>query len=190
MDGELSSLTALFSSSAATNDGRDNGSIAGPKSGATARRPAGSVAASTTAARRGGGSKKPAYDYSTKSIWDENELANAAAADDYDPRPEPEYSIQYAQTVRTEDMYLGLASRANSDQHTDTMTVKIELPLVNDAKALDLTVRKDKIELRCPQYRLNLPLPNEVHEDRGRANWDPKARVLKVELKLVKLFDD
>ncbi|KNE58866.1 hypothetical protein AMAG_04403 [Allomyces macrogynus ATCC 38327] len=190
MDDDLSSLTALFSSAAATNNGRDGGSTAGPKTSAAARRPVGSVAASTTAARRGGGGKKPAYGYTTKSIWNENELANAAASDDYDPRPEPEHSIQYARTVRTEDMYLGLAGCANSDQHTDTMTIKIELPLVSDAKALDLTVRKDKIEVRCPQYRLNLPLPNEVHEDRGRANWDPKARVLKVELKLVKLFDD
>lgn len=121
-----------------------------------------------------------------KNIWNEDDdLQNV---EDRDPRPAPEYTISYSQTVRSEDMYLGMMGKQNSIDHCDKMIVKIDMPLIDSAKDVELTVKEELLDVRCADYKLVLALPRKVDEDKGNAKWDKSKKQLVVTLQIIAQF--
>ncbi|KAI8929078.1 hypothetical protein BC831DRAFT_547902 [Entophlyctis helioformis] len=118
-------------------------------------------------------------------IWDEDEVDDYV--EDQDPRPAPSYDITYRQLVSTEDMYLGMSGKQNSMEHSGQVVVKISLPGVN-ARDLDMTVANNILDLRCPSFKLKLPLPVRVDDKRGDAKFDASTRVLAVSLPIIRDF--
>ena len=79
-------------------------------------------------------------------IWDEDEVDLQV---DEDPRPQPEYSINYVQRVSSEDMYLGMSGKTPSFSQSDYIQVKIHLPNT-ELKEINLNITKDTLEVMCP----------------------------------------
>lgn len=51
---------------------------------------------------------------------------------------------------------------------------------------IDLDVRADSLKLTSPVYKLALRFQTPVHDDRGKATWDPSAEELQIVLPLDK----
>ncbi|EEQ98006.1 mapk, putative [Perkinsus marinus ATCC 50983] len=85
-----------------------------------------------------------------------------------DPRPAPEYEVLYRQEVSANDMFLNLQDTDPSSDRCTDITVKIYLPNTQ-LKDISLDVLKERIMLQAPKYRLSLPLPYAVDEEKGNA---------------------
>uniref|UniRef100_A0A3Q1FE59 Dynein axonemal assembly factor 6 n=1 Tax=Acanthochromis polyacanthus TaxID=80966 RepID=A0A3Q1FE59_9TELE len=60
----------------------------------------------------------------SKDIWSEEEVAEGSQYDDLtDPRPQPEYEIILKQSVKTEDLFLGLSRKDPSSMCCEAMLV-------------------------------------------------------------------
>lgn len=55
--------------------------------------------------------------------------------------------------------------------------------------AIDLAITNSTLDIRSPLYRLHLPLPHSVNAEKGRAEWDGKEEILRVELLMIRKFD-
>ena len=60
-------------------------------------------------------------------------------------------------------------------------TVKIDMMLLN--------VEPKDVILQTPIYRLKLPLPHSVNPKKGRAEYDPEKKILKLTLRLNRELD-
>ncbi|KAI9173274.1 Protein pih1d3 [Blastocladiella emersonii ATCC 22665] len=171
------SLSALFAASAQVDDARP--APAPPKPAPAKRRVPGK------------------YDYTDKSIWTAAELDTAtelargalAAAAEHDPRERPEVTTRYAQSVRSEDIFLSLSGRLPASSHADTLVVEVAMPRTQEMAEIAVDVTRTAVDVRSSHYRLAMPLPNEVVETKGQARWDAERRVLELRLPIIKLFD-
>ncbi|KAH6561984.1 hypothetical protein BASA50_007203 [Batrachochytrium salamandrivorans] len=115
----------------------------------------------------------------TKEIWDAEEVNDYV--EDLDPRPIPEYTMGYRQKVTSEDMFLGMSGKCNSIGHCDDYFVNIQLPETL-SKDIEMNVSNNILDLRCPRYKLRLPLPVSVNDQNGSAHFDISTHVLAVVL--------
>lgn len=102
-----------------------------------------------------------------------------------DGRPKPQYDILYKQSVKTEDVYLGLSGKDNSTLSCDQILVKIWLPNTN-LKEIALEVKEQSIHIQTPNYLLNHILPYPVDKDKSDAKWDKEKGLLLLTLKVIK----
>mmetsp|Transcript_47338 Transcript_47338/g.122445 ORF Transcript_47338/g.122445 Transcript_47338/m.122445 type:complete len:196 (-) Transcript_47338:44-631(-) len=119
-----------------------------------------------------------------KSIWDEEEIKEPEVIVEEDPdddRPTPEYDIMYKQSVRPEDVFLGIDGKTPSSFDSEKMVVKIKLPNTKGSD-LQLDVTRVHLLLKTPKYRLSLPLPHSVFDKEGDAKWISDKYVLEVTL--------
>lgn len=124
----------------------------------------------------------------SKDIWGAEEVDNAPSTDVHDPRPHPEYETLFRQAVTPEDMYLGMGGRDPSSFSCEEMLVRIHLPETALAD-IQLDVTDTLLDLRCPRFRLHLPLPHRVDGKNGKAQWDGKASKLSVTLRVMRDYD-
>ncbi|XP_040000090.1 protein PIH1D3 [Xiphias gladius] len=124
-----------------------------------------------------------------KDIWSEEEVAEGSQYDDVaDQRPQPEYEIILKQSVRTEDLFLGLSGKDPSSMCCEAMLVKIKLP---DTKATEvvLDVKEKFLDLRTPKHKLGLHLPHPIHSHEGKAQFFSERGELEVTLLLKRSMD-
>ncbi|XP_051809485.1 protein PIH1D3 isoform X2 [Acanthochromis polyacanthus] len=125
----------------------------------------------------------------SKDIWSEEEVAEGSQYDDLtDPRPQPEYEIILKQSVKTEDLFLGLSRKDPSSMCCEAMLVKIKLP---DTKATEvvLDVKEKFLDLRTPKYKLGLHLPHPIHTQEGKAQFFSEREELEVTLLMKRPMD-
>jgi hypothetical protein len=89
--------------------------------------------------------KKEARRKNINEIWGEDEIDLL----DEDPRPQPEYSMNYIQRVSSEDMYLGMSAKTPSFFDSDELQVKVLLPNT-ELKDITLNITKESLEVLCP----------------------------------------
>ncbi|XP_051984889.1 protein PIH1D3 isoform X2 [Xyrauchen texanus] len=125
----------------------------------------------------------------SKDIWDEGEVTEGAHFNDItDPRPQPEYEIVLKQSVRTEDLFLGLSRKDPSSMCCDSMLVRVKLPGTR-ASDLVLDVRETFLDLRTPNYKLGLHLPHPVHKQEGNARFITEREELEITLPMNRPMD-
>ncbi|XP_051552842.1 protein PIH1D3 isoform X2 [Myxocyprinus asiaticus] len=125
----------------------------------------------------------------SKDIWDEGEVTEGAHFIDItDPRPQPEYEIVLKQSVRTEDLFLGLSRKDPSSMCCDSMLVRVKLPGTR-ASDLVLDVRETFLDLRTPNYKLGLHLPHPVHKQEGNARFITEREELEITLPMNRPMD-
>ncbi|XP_023135095.2 protein PIH1D3 [Amphiprion ocellaris] len=125
----------------------------------------------------------------SKDIWSKEEVAEGSQYDDLtDPRPQPEYEIILKQSVKTEDLFLGLSRKNPSSMCCEAMLVKIKLP---DTKATEvvLDMKEKFLDLRTPKYKLGLHLPHPVHIQEGKAQFFSEREELEVTLLMKRPLD-
>lgn len=71
------------------------------------------------------------------------------------------YELAYRQAVAPEDMYLGMSGRNPSSGSCEEMKVTVHLPNTT-FNQVQLDVLDKYLDVRTPQYRLNLHLPHPV----------------------------
>ncbi|XP_013868514.1 dynein axonemal assembly factor 6 isoform X2 [Austrofundulus limnaeus] len=126
---------------------------------------------------------------SSKDIWSEEEVAEGSQYEDLtDPRPQPEYEIILKQSVKPEDLFLGLSRKDPSSMCCEAMLVKIKLP---ETKATDvfLDVKETFLDLRTTKYKLGLHLPHSVHSQEGKARFFSEQEELEVTLPMKRPMD-
>ena len=116
-------------------------------------------------------------------IWTDDDFKEESIRED--GRPKPQIDVLYKQSVKSEDIYLGLSGKSNSSLHCDQLLVKIWLPNTN-LKEIGLELKEQSIHLQTPNYLLNHTLPYKVDKDNSDAKWDKEKGLLLVTLKVVK----
>ncbi|KND04824.1 uncharacterized protein SPPG_00527 [Spizellomyces punctatus DAOM BR117] len=125
--------------------------------------------------------KESRPDTYSNEIWTEDEVEVDVEVE-ADPRPLPEYTLRYRQRVSANDLYLGgLSGKTPSIHDADDLVVSISMPHAK-MKDVDLDCTESTLEIRSPQYRLKLPLPDLVDSDNGEAKWDKGKSLLVVTL--------
>ncbi|TGZ57863.1 hypothetical protein CRM22_009823 [Opisthorchis felineus] len=122
-------------------------------------------------------------------IWDVDEVPEGNEYGDiYDPRPQPEYELFYKQSVTTEDIYLQMGMKNPTTASCEFLVARIRLPGCKKEE-LKLDVKEKFLDLRSPQYKLGLHLPNPVDPNLSKADWDEKKEVLEVTMKNKRQYD-
>ncbi|KAF4656004.1 hypothetical protein FOL47_009195 [Perkinsus chesapeaki] len=106
------------------------------------------------------------------------------AGADQDPRKKPEYKATVLE-VSANDMFLNLQDTDPSSDRCTEITVKIHLPNTQ-LKDISLDVLRERVMLQAPKYRLSLPLPYAVDEERGNAKWDKLRGCLTLTLPMIR----
>ncbi|KAF8561958.1 hypothetical protein P879_01661 [Paragonimus westermani] len=123
------------------------------------------------------------------AIWDAEEVPEGNEFEDiYDPRPQPEYELIYKQAVTTEDIYLPLGMKNPTTASCEFLVAKIKLPGCKKEDII-LDVKEKFLDLRVPQYKLGLHLPNPVDPDSSRAEWIEEKHILEVTMRNKREFD-
>lgn len=68
-------------------------------------------------------------------------------------------------------MYLGMSGKNASIEHSDEIIITVSLPGVK-LKDIELDVTSNAIDLRCPTFKLRLPLPVTIRDKDGSAKFD------------------
>jgi hypothetical protein len=116
-------------------------------------------------------------------IWTEDDFKEEKIKED--GRPKPQFDILYKQSVKTEDIYLGMSGKDISSLSCDHLLVKILLPNTQ-LKEIGLELKEQSIHLQTPNYLLNHTLPYKVDKDSSEAKWDKDKGLLLVTLKIIK----
>lgn len=123
----------------------------------------------------------------TLAEWEEQE---ALLNDELDDRLTPEYRIVYKQSVAPEDIYFQMGNKTPATSSCEEMCLEIQMP--NETVSIDrmeLDVTTNEIDLKTPIYRLKLPLVQQIDPDRGNANWDDSAKILRLTLRMKREYD-
>nr|XP_027229911.1 protein PIH1D3-like [Penaeus vannamei] len=114
-------------------------------------------------------------------VWEVEEVKLGQCVEPADPRPQPEYEVNYRQRVTANQVYLPLSSLAPDGRGEEDLVVRIVLPgdLFTD---VNLEVTSSTLRLASPNHLLHLPLPRQVDQRKGVATWDPNAYTLVVTL--------
>ncbi|KAF4682513.1 hypothetical protein FOZ60_010448 [Perkinsus olseni] len=188
---ELRGMMQLFESNESSGDNTTRGSV-GPSNAAPNQKVSIKSAAQM---RRDQQAREAAEEAKRDAIWDGDDFkkhsgvampeASAGGADKSDPRPAPEYEILYRQELSANDMFLNLHDTDPSSDRCTDITVKIYLPNTQ-LKDISLDVLRERILLQAPKYRLSLPLPYAVDEEKGNAKWDKLRGCLSVTLPMIR----
>ena len=73
-----------------------------------------------------------------------------------------------------------------SSTSCEDLVFVIDLPGTESMAELDLEVRATHVRLYTPRFKLSLPLPHKVLEDRGTAKWDGRKDQLVLSLPIVR----
>ncbi|CAH8439518.1 unnamed protein product [Dicrocoelium dendriticum] len=133
---------------------------------------------------RSGGHKEQ-----TDSIWKDDEVPEGNEYEEiHDPRPQPQYELFYKQAVTTEDIYLQMGMKNPTTASCEFLVARIMLPGCQKDD-LTLDIKSKFLDLRTPQYKLGLHLPNPVDPDSGKAQWNEESQVLEVTMRNKREFD-
>ncbi|KAK4313884.1 hypothetical protein Pmani_014817 [Petrolisthes manimaculis] len=113
---------------------------------------------------------------SAEETWDDDDGEEQKT----DPRPRPEYEVNYRQRVTANQIFLPMSLGGPEED----LVVKIELPGVLFTQ-VTLEVTSDTLILASPVHYLHLPLPRPVDQRKGVATWDPTTHTLVVTLPTV-----
>jgi hypothetical protein len=119
----------------------------------------------------------------SNDIWTDDDFKEEKILED--GRPKPEFEILYKQSVKPEDLYLGMSGVSNSSLHCDNLLIKIFLPNTN-LKEIALDVKEQSIHISTPNYLLNHILPYKIDKDKTDAKWDKEKGLLLITLKIIK----
>eukprot|EP00741_Cyanophora_paradoxa_P011013 tig00020553_g10645.t1 len=131
----------------------------------------------------------------SKSIWEEDQVPDADDAtipeddDASDTREMPQHEILFRQSVKSEDVFLGMNGKDGSSRHCEELLVRVTLP---DTKysSIELDTSKTVIRVLCPKYKLRLSLPYPVDHKNGSAKWDAAKCVLSIALPRIRDPED
>jgi len=85
----------------------------------------------------------------SNDIWDADEVGESPVVED--GRDIPEYTINYKQSVASEDIFLGLSGKSHSIMHADDLCIKIMLPGVTIMSEITLVPSNHSIDVRSTQ---------------------------------------
>ena len=105
-----------------------------------------------------------------------------------DPRPQPEYDLNFSQNVSSEDMFLQMGYKNPSTACADNLILRIWLD-VSSAKDIELDVRPDVVDCRTKSHRLTLSLPHPIDDQRGKAKFDIDTGILSLTLPLNREYE-
>lgn len=121
-------------------------------------------------------------DPQTIEEWEEREAL--LVANELEHRISPEYNIIYKQTVSPEDIYLPLSNKTPATTSCEEICIEIQLPDETvDIDQMALDVRDTGVDLQTPVYRLNVPFPQPIDPDHGKAEWDNARKLLTLTLR-------
>ncbi|XP_042866372.1 uncharacterized protein LOC122249509 [Penaeus japonicus] len=128
-----------------------------------------------------GNSAMTALDTLLGDIWEVNEVKLGHCVEPADPRPRPEYEVNYRQRVTANQVYLPLSSLTSDGRGEEDLVIRVVLPgdLFTE---VDLEVTSATLRLASPNHLLHLPLPRQVDQRKGVATWDPNTHTLVVTL--------
>lgn len=84
--------------------------------------------------------------------------------------------------METTDAFLGLSEKTPSTISCEMLLIKISLPELESLTELDLTCKENRILLSSKDYKLFKYLPQEVYQDKGKAQWNRETKLLTIEL--------
>jgi hypothetical protein len=116
-------------------------------------------------------------------IWTDDDFKEQGIKED--GRPKPKIDVLLKQSVKSEDVYLGLSGKSNSSLSCDHLLVKIWLPNTN-LKEIGLEVKEQSIHVQSPSYLLNHFLQYKVDKESSEAKWDKEKGLLLVTLRIIK----
>eukprot|EP00877_Chromochloris_zofingiensis_P003784 jgi/Chrzof1/13406/Cz07g31240.t1 len=124
--------------------------------------------------------------YDNKDIWHRDDVADGQDDNVDDGRQLPSYEFIYKQAVESTDAFLGMSGKDPSSTCCEDLVVRVELPEASSISELDLDVTATHMRLSSPTYKLSLPLPHKVADQKGKAKWDDKKKVLTVTLPIIR----
>ncbi|KAF6771928.1 hypothetical protein AHF37_09156 [Paragonimus kellicotti] len=110
------------------------------------------------------------------------------AETDIHANQDTQYELIYKQAVTTEDIYLPLGMKNPTTASCEFLVAKIKLPGCKK-EDIKLDVKEKFLDLRVPQYKLGLHLPNPVDPDSSRADWIEEKHILEVTMRNHREFD-
>ncbi len=96
-------------------------------------------------------------------------------------RLRPKFDVLYKQSVRPEDMFLGMSGLDPSTAKCQDLLMKVQLPDTK-IKEITLDIKEQRVLLQSPKFFLNHALPYKVHEKDCRAKWISDKYVLEITL--------
>ncbi|KAF0310644.1 Protein PIH1D3 [Amphibalanus amphitrite] len=124
-----------------------------------------------------------------ESIWEADEVTEGAELDDTDdPRPQPEYEINFRQEVGAEDVFLQMGNKTPGTASCGLLVVRVKLPGETATSAV-VDVQQRHLDVRGAVWRLSLFLPHPVRETAARAVWHPKEETLEMVLPVSRELD-
>lgn len=125
-----------------------------------------------------------------KAIWDDDEVPEVVMDEMDDGRVRPEHDVFVKQAVGTGDVFLGLSGKDTSSGSCETLVVEVRLPGARGAREIDLDVQPTYLRVTSRDYKLGTFLPHRVDAERGKAEWDGGKEVLRLQLPIVREWDD
>ncbi|KDR16238.1 hypothetical protein L798_09656 [Zootermopsis nevadensis] len=121
------------------------------------------------------------------AIWDESEIPDVDVDDtSTDPREKPDFDIKYRQAVTPEDVYLQMGGKSAGTASCEDLVVSVQLPGETRGQ-VNLSVTRQRLDVRSPRYRLSFALPHPVNPNLCRAEWLNSA--LEITLRMDREFD-
>lgn len=119
--------------------------------------------------------------------WDEQQKKDEELLDS---RKAPDYKISYKQVISTEDIHLQMGLKTPATSSCEDMIIEIQLPdEMVGIDQMDLNVTENEVQLRSPVYNLKLLLPQKVHPNKGRAEYDADKKLLKITIRMDREYD-
>lgn len=127
-------------------------------------------------------SGQPSTEPQTIDEWEEREVLLVAS--ELEHRISPEYNIIYKQTVSPEDIYLPLSTKTPATTSCEEICIEIHMPNeIADIDRMVLDVRDTGADLQTPIYHLNVPFPQQIDPDHGKAEWHQAKKLLTLTLR-------
>uniref|UniRef100_G1RUE5 Dynein axonemal assembly factor 6 n=1 Tax=Nomascus leucogenys TaxID=61853 RepID=G1RUE5_NOMLE len=124
-----------------------------------------------------------------EDIWNSEEIPEGAEHDDmWDVREIPEYEIIFRQQVGTEDIFLGLSKKDSSTGCCSELVAKIKLPNTNPSD-IQIDVQETILDLRTPQKKLLITLPELVECASAKAFYVPETETLEISMTMKRELD-
>lgn len=121
-------------------------------------------------------------DPQTIEEWEEREALLVST--ELEHRISPDYNIVYKQTVSPEDIYLPMSNKTPATTSCEEICIEIQMPNETvDIDGMVLDVRDTSFDLQTPIYRLNVPFPQPIDRDQGKAEWNGANKLLTLTLR-------
>ena len=123
----------------------------------------------------------------TKNIWNEDEVGDVIAYTD--PRPTPEYEMNFSQSVHSEDVFLGMGNKNLSSASCENLVVRVKLNGTESSSQIQVDLKVGVLTVATPKYYLSLSLPNPVDDKMTHVQWDIDTDTLVLTFKLKREYD-